>query len=241
MKSEKKVEDFVPNNIAFRILSSKMIEKVKQAQSYVLSEIEYGDYKFNRTSKEVALLYTDALSDWLQELEKAIIKWSSFTEVDATNRDAIESSCLKRLEYIEDVCSQRDDLFNHKYIEVWKKVRFPVEAMIQDIVHGKQSRNPITCFTLCAQSIIDSIEELRLDLYEIDYYIENGEKPFICITDTYVDYLSKNDSRIITKAKIYMKEFGCEDFYLKNYTSSTEFFRRLSKIISTEIPIREKS
>jgi len=108
----KNSETYILNNISFRVSSSKVISEYKIAQSYILNEVEFGEYSFSRTSKELALLLTDTISSWITKLEKRIIssKYSSHIDPKVVE-EAIESSKLCT-DYMIEVYTSRNDVFD---------------------------------------------------------------------------------------------------------------------------------
>jgi len=237
MKATRNISDFYPNNISFRVASSKLLERFKQSQNFVLSEIEFGDYHFSRTSKELALVYTDTMFNWLLALETKIIREKYITDLTLKKRDCIRISLDKHIEYIAEVARQNSDIFDSGFIKVWDQVRFKIEDKMAALAKDDKKAGTIAFFTESVNLIIDSIEELRLDVYEIDYLINGGKKPFLCVTDMDSDFMRDGESRITKKAVIYIDRFDCKDFELRNYTSSTSFFRRFVNIMESEIPI----
>ena len=211
------INEFSPNNIGFRISSTKIMERFKQTQNFLFIDMEYGTYSFSKTSKEIALLYTDRMFSWLVGLETFIIKNKYLSELTREQKDGVAKSFLDVMTYICDVTKQHSDLFDPTFVSVWKKVRFPIEEEISELLSSDNHLGTVALYTNTSNLIIESIEEMRLDLYEIDYLKNGGEAPFICITDQDNGFLLEGDMRIIRKANTYIDVYKSKSFALKNY------------------------
>ena len=238
MTMTKKSMDFHPNNIGFRVLSSKLMERFKQTQSFVLEEMEHGTYPFSRTSKEAVLLYTDVTFEWILALEARIIKDQYKVDLTEEKAKTLALSIESYFAYIHKVITSHPSLFEAKPMKVWMDSRYSIEDKLLLLAKDKKRRGTVSFFTESVNIIIDSIEEMRLDLFEIDYLHHGGMKPFLCVTDLDSDF-RQEESRLINKATVYKKAYGAKTFSLKNYTNSTNFFRRFSKTLHSDLDIRE--
>lgn len=236
-KINDKINEFSPNNIGFRISSTKIMERFKQTQNFLFVEMEYGTYPFNRTSKEIALLYTDRMFSWLVGLEAFIIKNKYLSELTKEQKDGVSKSFFDTMNYICDITKQHADLFDPTFVSVWKEVRFPIEEEISELFSESKHQGTVALYTDASNLIIESIEEMRLDLYEIDYLKNGGERPFLCITDQDSGLLLEGDMRIVRKANMYIDVYKCKSFILKNYSTSTSFFNKFQPAIQAEISV----
>ena len=229
------VESYIPNNISFRIAASKFIEDFKQTQTFVLQEVEFGDYPFSRTAKEVILLYSDTVFKWILSLERKIIRETYDSPLTAKNKEYILSSFIEYTTYIDEVINAYPDIFNRKLCDVWREIRFDVCKKIKVECQKAPTLNLISFFAACATIIIESLDELRLDLYEIDYLSHKGEHPFICVTDSSFKYSDEGTDRLINKAKVYHSFFGVSDLRLKDFSNSPSYFLRYKNDVVPKI------
>ncbi len=217
---------YVPNNIVFRMTSSKLLESFKNTQHFVLTEMEYGQYDFSRTAKEIALLYCDAAFKSLLLIERIFIETEQ-KKVDEILVANILKVLLSQFEYTMEVTTLRDDIFNSEYVGLWKKVHSPISKIIERVVEDTNDKNIDEAFKQIVLILIDSMDSLRFEQNEIDYLLNNGELPFLNVVDLCpisATYLSS--TIIVTRAKEYNKFMGKNVSYkLKNYASSYTYYK----------------
>jgi len=239
--------DFKSNNIGFRIISAKILERYKNTQSFILNEMENGKYKFTGTSKEIALLYADSAYRWLERLEYSIISHKYTVELTQERIEELTSSLAACNEYITGIIKSHPEVFKDKAIaEAWMALYTTKETQIRmmdevpRIVNQLKDKVATVIFTKIGELFADALDEVRLTLYEIDSMATtNGEKAPLCVSDWDIERIDDALPRIMFKANYYMEHFNVKAFRLKDFTLSSSFFRQYSRIISEKIPIKE--
>ncbi len=212
-------QKFTENNIQFRIISSKLIERYKSTQSFVLSEMLHGQYKFCKTSREIALLAMDITFAWLIGLENYLIRDNS----DYFDRKAVDFA-LKTMrdadEYWAKVMEENPGIFNPIITNAWEEVHNIKIDMTFKIIESCEGLHDLEGFSTITNFIIEKMDALKFELYEIDYMVHNGENPFICFTDLCI--IAKEElgfNYLRKKASTYVKLFDIKDgFNIKNYS-----------------------
>ena len=210
--------EFTENNIQFRIISAKLLERYKATQSFILMEMLHGDYKFSKTSREISLLVTDISFSWIMSLESYLIRdgVSQFTKEAA---DFAEETLDENRLYVQEVFKKNPSIFDEKIVKVWRKVqddKIKISRTILDKCVGKED---MEAFSIIANTLIEALSSLKFELYEIDYIVNNGKRPFLCLTDLNVLLRDFYDENLLTKrALIYKKCFNIDSFALKNYS-----------------------
>lgn len=125
--------EYSPNNISFRVITSKLLADVKVYQAYVLSQVEYSEYEFARTSKEIAILHSQRLYKWLEAIETHMISSGSYKV--ASEDDIVEilessNSLFGTLKIIV----TREEVFSNKAI-VDKYIFFLDECEKLSLIH----------------------------------------------------------------------------------------------------------
>jgi len=249
MFDQRTPHDFKPNNIGFRIISAKILERYKNTQSFILNEMENGKYKFTGTSKEIVLLYADSAYRWLERLEYSIISHKYTVDINQERIDEMTSSLVACNEYVTSIIREHPKVFKDKAIaEAWialyttKETQIRMMDEVPRVINGLKDKVATVVFTKIGELFADALDEVRLTLYEIDSMAtSNGEKAPLCVSDWDIDRINDALPRIKFKAKYYMEHFNVKAFRLKDFTLSSSFFRQYSRIISKELPVKEIS
>ncbi len=210
---------FTENNIQFRIVSSKMIERYKASQSFVLSEMLHGEYKFSKTSKEIALLVMDVTFGWLISFENYLIR-DGVDFFDENAKTFIINSAIESEKYYMDIIKSRTDIFDNEIVSVWDTVHQSKFNMIIELLNKNIGKSDIESFSTIVSVLIEMIDTLKFELYEIDYLVHGGNKPFLCLTDlTIMSLHDFGQNQLISRGELYSSHFNIEKkFLLKNYS-----------------------
>lgn len=221
-------DKYTPNNIEFRINSSKLLENFKATQHFVLTEMQYGQYNFSRTSKEITLLYCDVMFKTLLLVEKMYIEAKQKT-VDEELADKVISLLKSQLKHIIDTtsASANENIFEKRHVELWRSVHFPLNKIMSMAVRSTIGETLAESFKKLVLVIIDSMDSVRFEQNEIDYLIKNGSMPFLNIVDLCAISASYiKEPILVTRAKKYNEFMGKEMAYrVKNYTSSYSSYK----------------
>ena len=213
-------QKFTENNIQFRIISSKLIERYKSTQSFVLSEMLHGQYNFSKTSREIALLAMDITFAWLIGLENYLIRDNSpFFDKKACLFSL--RSMRKADRYWMNVIDNHEDIFEKKITKVWKEIHNLKMNIAKKVIESCEGLSDLEAFSVISNYIIEAMDALKFELYEIDYIVNNPNgQPFLCFTDLCI--VAKEELNIdysIEKANIYISKFDIKDgFIFKNYS-----------------------
>ncbi len=220
MKVNNNPEDYIVNNIDFRVTSSRMLSEYKNTQNFVLMEVSSGQYPFSRTSKEMILLYSDSVFKMLMLFERAIVLSGSGT-ISKRTASNIEKILSERVLYMESVVKIHNELFDDRYVKVWKDVHFPIGSLIHKMIENSTDSTAKDFFTSISMILIETLDKMRFELYEIDYLVNNGANPFLIVTD--LCFVARDlimEDLLVERARVYMKEFNIKGpFILKNYTT----------------------
>ncbi len=225
MKMINNPEDYKINNIVFRIASSKVLENYKNVQGFVLSEVQYGQYKFSKVSRELALLYTDSAFKILLQIEQYFVRNGKPT-MDSEMAYKIIKIMIDQIDYMVGVVKHNKDIFDPNFILIWREIHLPISKLVERVVESSIGDSIDKAFQAIGGILTDSIDTVRFELYELDYMYFNGKKPFLTITELcspVMTYLNKNLPE--ARARVYMEKLGSENrFSLQNYTDSYATF-----------------
>ena len=211
--------EFTENNIEFRISSSKMMERYKNTQSFVLSEMLYGEYKFSKTSKEIALITMDIVFGWIVTLENYLIRDRRELFNENARLFSDESAITARDYYLKTI-EEHPSIFKKEVVDVWMDLHNDKFAMLRKVLEGCVGMRDIDAFSYIVNTLTEAMDALKFELYEIDYLLENGKRPFLCLSDLSLVVLRDfNENQLLFRAGVYKKHFNISDtFILKNYS-----------------------
>ena len=211
--------DYTENNIEFRIVSSKMVERFKSTQSFVLSEMLYGEYKFSKSSREIVLLVMDTAFGWITSIEDYLIR-DSVDIFDEKAKDFAVESLKRASQYALDTVTGKPEIFQTTLGDVWKIVHVKKKEIMFRALDECIGKRDLDAFSTISALLIEMLDSLKFELYEIDYLINDGSKPFLCLTDLNVyDMHVAGDNDLLFKANLYTEKFPIEKtFAIKNYS-----------------------
>jgi len=234
--------DFTENNIQFRVISSKLLERYKGSQSFVLSEMVHGKFKFSKTSRELAILIMDTTFAWLIQMENYLIR----DDDSIFNKNAVEFSMKSVNEldaYILSLINKHSDIFSEKVSTPWRLIHESQISLITKVIKSVEGFSDIEAFSTIANVIIEMIDTLKFQLYEIDSLNNETSKPPLCLTDLCILSVSEFDFfPMLERAKVYNSIFDIENgFYFKNYSQETNPFVYIKKLEDGGIKIANKN
>jgi len=239
MKMSSDPKNYRLNNIVFRIASSDALRVFKEVQNFVLTEIEFGSYSFSRVAKEIALLYSDSAFRILYSIEMMFIREGS-PVLTREMADSINKILLDQIGYMRAVVEENGDVFDRKFVEIWKEVHLPIVSIIENIVEMNIGEKIEDTFKDICSIFGDSLDTVRFELYELDYLINDGRKPFLVISDMCVVSFDTVGVLLPTRrAQVYIEKLDLEpEFYVKNYTSTYAGYRRcINNLVENGIKI----
>jgi len=234
-------QEYAENNIQFRVVSSKMMERFKSTQSFVLSEMIHGEYKFSKTSKEIAILAMDSIFGWVVSLENYLIR-DGVDNFDSNAKEFAISKALEIERYYVSIIEDRDDIFDPRFVKVWKKNHILKLNLVLDILNKLEGMSDIEAFSTVVNTLIEMMDSIKFELYEMDYLISGGTTPFLCMTDLCILVAQEFKLFILPeRAKMYIEEFGIEDgFVFKNYSQEINPMVYLQALDDAGIKINNK-
>ncbi len=217
----RKEDEFIENNIRFRIISSKMLERYKNTQSFVLTEMLHGQYKFSRTSREIMLFSMDKWFKWLTDLERELIRDASNTFNEEILKDLLNKTVRTDSIIIGTIMS-RPDVFNTEEAKLWMDARKNTILGWQFVLKSFLGRESSEAFSSISAFLVEAIESMKFSLYETDYLIHDGSTPFVCITNTCLHAKEDYGINILeNKLTVYKDYFpDLNKIVVKNYSDA---------------------
>lgn len=158
------------------------------------------------------------------------------------DKEAIEFSIKTAHEAAEcytEVVNSRPDIFDVKFVAVWTESHQDLFNALLEVIRANEGKKDIDAFAMIANFLVELMDTLKYELYEIDYLMQGGKKPFLCMSDLCVLYTKLfNKSILPDRAKVYMKHFDLQpEFYFKNYSQDMSPLRCVMALEDSGIKI----
>lgn len=235
---------FYPNNILFRIQSSKAIEKFKNVQSFQLNQLINGKFFFARDRRELLLLKYDMWSRWIYEVENFCIELSGKSSViSSKDMDYVLDLATKTEKTYESVITNKHKYaFDSNFTKIWletHKLSFDFFIILLKKLHGLRYD---AFFIRVIDIIVQLLQYTLTEIHELDTLFCKRNKlcsicpiqeecshskrcealddtPFIIFGDFESNYYSDTGKCLAAeRLKIYRKYFDIQEIYFKNYT-----------------------
>jgi len=111
------IEEYIPNNLEFRMYSAKAREEYSNAQSFALGQLLTNKaHKFSPTAKELLLLKYDMWLQWLLQCEKYLREVKTFDK--ETRKILIMGSGKIQRAYIETIKNNPNIIFITNFLKI---------------------------------------------------------------------------------------------------------------------------
>jgi hypothetical protein len=212
---------YVKNNIYFRAVSSHCIERFKNSQAVLLTNvIDKEKYNFNSTAVELLNASFDQWFRWLTVVEKFFLETK---RIGRPELQYIANLGDRRFETIEIIVLSHPDVFDPKFSEIWLDAHtslheFFTKRIINLVSEDDDPVRPETVLPDITKNLIQILNNTLFELHEIDNLLYSKEMPFLSYEDLCTDYKEQYGHCILkNRVIIYKKYFDLSEVYIKNY------------------------
>ena len=224
--------EYSPNNISFRVITSKLLADVKVYQAYVLSQVEHSEYEFTRTSKEIAILHSQRLYKWLEAIETHMIASGSYKVASKDDLLEILESSSSLFDTLKTIVTREEVFANQAIVEKYIFFLNESERKIAEILALNETDTiGAVLFSKLAAHAHATLSLLRLALYEADKLSKDNTQPFICINDVLANDIMHWLDFIEAKKAEYAKGRQGVPVTFKNFCSSETVFEKILTLI----------
>lgn len=227
--------NFYPNSIAFRICSSRALERWKNVQSFQLGQLVNGKYFFSKDRREILLLKYDLWSRWLYEIENLCIASASMGIQTATQDHVDTMIALSEKTtstYKHLMTNQEKANFDEQFVKIWLEVHeLPYKYLIEEITESV-GLDFETLFTKLTTALVAVMQHTLIEIHELDMLLcknddcltsisatLSNEPHFVIITGfVYQVFASLGQCLICNRLRVYRKYTDLNSVYIKNYT-----------------------
>lgn len=224
---------YVLNNIRFRSVSSKSLERYFNAKSFILNQLADERKQFSRTAREILLLTLNNYSEWLLKVEASMY---NITEVTEENMDLMFKRQDEILSTNYELIDAHPSVFAPEFVRVWKHIRDTTLNHFRLKAIQAKGLSPLEAYPLIVDTLVSSLHVTMFELYELDCLLgsdlckeqvtENRCHVHHLLTylnDEDLDYYRRTGlCPLIERLETYFKEVFKEGFevpiILKNYT-----------------------
>ena len=227
---------FVANNIEYRIVSSKCLEKYKSSQSFMLKEISASSvYEFHESSRNLMLLMYDEFFRWTLDLERFLL---TTPVVYDKHLNKIHASLEQNIERCAGIISKNSRHFNKKSVKMVKEINSFVLDYFKKKLTAFKGYSRVDFFVHTTDTVLKLMSSNLFMVHEVDFLVHqyNGKDGvFVSYDDMCIEFVENTGQCLIAyKLDVYknnIKNFP-KSVTVKNYTDKMELPDRLLKEVS---------
>ena len=156
---------YVLNNIRFRSVSSKALERYYNSKSFILNELIDERKQFSQVAREIQLLFFNSYSDWASKVESLLL-----------NRNVVEETDIQIIfqrfgEVVNDnkqIFTIHSDVFLPKFLEVFSSVHKHIPLNFKKRVRATVGKSQLEAYPIIIDALVAALQNTLYELYEID-------------------------------------------------------------------------
>lgn len=227
---------YVLNNIRFRSVSSKALERYYNSKSFILNELIDERKQFSQVAREIQLLFFNTYSDWASKVESLLLNRNT---VDESDIKIIFQRFGEVVESNKQIFTIHSDVFRPEFLDVFAAVHKHIPQSFKRRVRENVGVSQLEAYPLIIDALVSALQRTLYELYEIDCLLgsnlverkvtSNASQP-----DHIITYIGRDDLRdyretgnFITKDKLehYLEHVVLPDIVIpvkvKNYTEES--------------------
>lgn len=229
---------YVLNNIRFRSVSSKALERYYNAKSFILNELVDEKNQFSETAREIMLLFFNNYSEWALKVESLLLNRNKVTESDVQiiltrYGELIESNKL--------IFSVHGEVFLNDFIKVWGKHHKHIQRNFKARVKNTVGLSQMQAYPIIIDALVNALQTTLFELYEVDCFLGSDLVESKITTNrasvdnlvTYIDgctldyYNTTGVNPVAERVAFYTSIMKCSELgiVIKNYTQKSVALR----------------
>jgi hypothetical protein len=229
---------YILNNIRFRSVSSKALERYYNAKSFILNELVDEKNQFSETAREIMLLFFNNYSEWALKVESLLLNRTTITEDDVQiiltrYGELIESNKL--------IFGVHAEVFKPEFISVWGKNHKHIQRTFKDVIKSSVGLSQMQAYPIIIDALVSALQTTLFELYEVDCLLGSdlvlkkvtSNRTSVANLVTYVDectenYYNKHGVNVIAeRVRSYSDILKVPelDVVIKNYTQKSVALR----------------
>lgn len=211
---------YVLNNIRFRSVSSKSIERYYESKSALLTILVDDNRQFSQVAREVMLLLFNSYSDWILKVESLLLNRSIVEESDLT---IIFRRFEEVLESNQNIFDIHENVFVPGFMDVWTKVHAHIPDHFRTMVRRIVGKSQLEAYPIITKALVDSLHCTFFELYEVDCLlgselVSSKSSTNASSVSSLVTYISDFDVDCYRTSGVFITKERIE-YYLKHVVS----------------------
>lgn len=171
---------YVLNNIRFRSVSSKSLERYYNVKAFVLGEMADERRQFSEVARETLLLTFNSYSVWVLEVENLMLNCPEITE------ELLDLMLDKQVGLVASnnvILDTHTSVFTPEFIKVWRQVHVHVGLFFKQQAKTIVGLTPMEAYPILLDFLVSALRMTMYELYELDCLMGS---------DLVVDTVTKN-------------------------------------------------
>lgn len=216
---------FHSNNIEFRMMSAKSIEKFKNTQAFQLNELSNGKFHFSNKRRELLLLKYDIIFKCIIQAESMIIHNGG--SIDDLLKNGIVAMMHKAQVVVHNVVEDNNEYFDEDFTKIWFMF---YDGVFENVISriGKIERTVDTCFfnefvdiMLCVMDhsliIIHELNQIMDHPLKHDY--KEMIEPCLYISNLAISKFKRTGVSLINnRIDVYRRFYNIKKITIRNFT-----------------------
>lgn len=227
---------FVLNNIRFRSVSSKTLERFYNQKAFMLNELITEKNQFSRVARETLLLLFNSYSSWCTKVEQYMLNRSEINHADRLEILKLR----KRVElYHDEIYTLHSDVFKPDFIKHWKQVNWLSQQAFDAKLEKIEGVSQLEAYPMAINALIGYLQTCFYELYEVDCLLggdfvvdrcscnkSNPHRVLLYVDEFALEYMEDSGMFICGERYKYYRSISCRDapLLVKNYSSEEVLF-----------------
>lgn len=156
---------YVLNNIRFRSVSSKALERYYNSKSFILNELIDERKQFSQVAREIQLLFFNTYSDWASKVESLLLNRS---KVDESDIKIIFQRFGEVVESNKQIFAIHSDVFRPEFLKTFAAVHKHIPQSFKRRVRESIGISQLEAYPLIIDALVAALQRTLYELYEID-------------------------------------------------------------------------
>lgn len=197
---------YVLNNIRFRSVSSKALERYYNSKSFILTELIDERKQFSQVAREIQLLFFNSYSDWATKVESLLLNRNT---VDESDIQIIFQRFGEIINSNKHIFKIHSDVFLPQFLEVWGAVHKHIPKNFKRRVRATVGMSHLEAYPKIIEALVGALQSTLFELYEVDCLLGSNLVPKPITSnrsqvDSLITYIGVDDLEYYKKTNIFI-------------------------------------
>lgn len=178
---------YVINNIRFRSVCAKALERYFNAKAFVLNELTDERKQFSKVAREILLLSFNSYSEWVLNVESLMLTSQIIAQEDL---DLIYERQDALLQSNNEIFKVHDGVFDPGFVSLWHEVHPHILTAFRGRAQLAVGMSHMEAFPFVIDALVSGLQTTLFELYELDCLLGSDLVRQTCSTNTsHLDHL----------------------------------------------------